>query len=90
MKLQLGIVARMGPALGDVFFQNDLLRGLLILAREDHLVQVIDELEGRLVEIERRLEEATARQDVTLIARLGEEYDQTRSQLEQQLEEWGG
>ena len=56
---------------------------------EEHLVQVIDELEGRLVEIERRLEEASARQDVAVISRLGEEYDQTRSQLEQKLEEWG-
>ena len=56
---------------------------------KDDLVQVIDELEGRLVEIERRLGEASARQDVAVIARLGEEYDQTRSQLEQKLEEWG-
>ena len=52
-------------------------------------VQVIGELEGRLAEIERRLEEASVRQDVASIARLGEEYDHTRSQLEQKLEEWG-
>ena len=55
---------------------------------EEDLVQVIDELEGRLVEIERRLQEASERQDVAVIAHLGEEYDQTRSQLEQKLEEW--
>ena len=41
-------------------------------------------------QIERRLEEASGRQDVAVIARLGEEYDQTRSQLEQKLEEWEG
>jgi len=56
---------------------------------KDDLDQVIDELEGRLVDIERRLEEASARQDMAVIARLGEEYDQTQSQLEQKLEEWG-
>ena len=56
---------------------------------EDNLVRVIDELEARLAEIELRLEEASTRQDVAVIARLGEEYDQTRSQLEQKLEEWG-
>ena len=61
-----------------------------LASREDALVKVIDELEVRLAEIERRLEAASARQDVAVIARLGEEYEQTRSQLEQKLEEWGG
>ena len=56
---------------------------------KEDLVPVIEDLEGRLAEIERRLEEASARQDVAVIATLGEEYDQTRSQLEQKLEEWG-
>ena len=66
----------------------------LLSLREDlvkeNLVQAIDELEGRLADIERRLDEASAGQDVAVIARLGEEYDQTRAQLEQKLVEWGG
>ena len=55
----------------------------------DDQVEAIDELEKRLIDIERRLAEASGRLDVSVIARLGEEYDQTRSQLEQKLEEWG-
>ena len=66
------------------------LASLKLASLNEALVQVIDELEGRLVKIERRLEKASERQDVALIAQLGEEYDQTRSELEQKLEEWGG
>ena len=54
----------------------------------EDLVQVIDDLEKRMIGIERRLEEASARQDVAVIAQLGEEYEQTRSQLEQKLAQW--
>lgn len=54
----------------------------------EDLVQVIDDLEKRMIGIERRLEEASARQDVAVIAQMGEEYEQTRSQLEQKLAQW--
>ena len=57
---------------------------------EEDLVKVIDELEERLVKIERRLELASGRQDVEAISQLGAEYEQTRSELEQKLEQWGG
>ena len=59
-----------------------------LASRKEDLVPAINELEGRLVEIEQELEEASARQDVAVIAQLGEEYDQIRSQLEQIMEEW--
>ena len=58
--------------------------------KEDLIVKVIDDLERRLAEIEGSLQEASARQDVASVASLGEEYEQTRSQLEQKMKEWGG
>ena len=58
--------------------------------KDDLLVKIIDDLERRLVEIEGSLQDASASQDVAAISSLGEEYDQTRSQLDQKLKEWGG
>ena len=39
--------------------------------------------------IERLLEQASGRQDVEAISRLGEEYELTRSELEQKMDRWG-
>jgi ATP-binding cassette subfamily F protein 3 len=50
--------------------------------------QIITELEDRLQEIERQLEAASEAQDVATIARLGEEHEQTRVQLEEKWSEW--
>ena len=52
--------------------------------------QIITELEDRLQEIERQLEAASEAQDVATIARLGEEHEQTRVQLDEKWSEWTG
>ena len=52
--------------------------------------QIITELEGRLQEIERQLEAASEAQDVADITRLGEEHEQTRSQIDANWLEWTG
>jgi len=57
---------------------------------EEDPVLAIDKLEARLVKIERLLEQASGRQDVEAISRLGEEYELTRSELDQKLEQWRG
>ena len=51
--------------------------------------EAIAALESRLAEIERGLELASERQDVSRIAELGAEYDKTQTLLEQALSEWG-
>ena len=56
---------------------------------EEDPVLAIDKLESRLVEIERLLEQASGRQDVEAISRLGEEYELTRSELAQKMDRWG-
>jgi ATP-binding cassette, subfamily F, member 3 len=50
--------------------------------------QIITELEDRLQEIERQLAAASEAQDVATIARLGEEHEHTRVQLEEKWSEW--
>ena len=55
--------------------------------RIDH-EQVISELESRLSQIERELETASERLDVEEVARLGEEHNKTRSQLDQAWQAW--
>ena len=51
--------------------------------------QIIHDLESRLTQLESDLESASARRQVAEIARLGEEYTQTQSRLEQAWNDWG-
>jgi ATP-binding cassette subfamily F protein 3 len=60
------------------------------IARSVDNAQIITELEERLQEIERQLEAASEIQDVPTIARLGEEHEETRSQIEKKWVEWAG
>lgn len=50
---------------------------------------IIGELEKRLAEIDVALREATERQSVAEIARLGAEYAETQARLEEAWREWG-
>ncbi len=50
--------------------------------------QVIPALEEVLRDLERQLEEASQRQDIAQIARLGEEYARTQARLQKAWEEW--
>ena len=59
-------------------------------ALDEHLMRIIDDLENRINEIQLQLEEASERRDLEMIARLGQEYDRTRAQLDEKLAEWGG
>ncbi len=52
--------------------------------------EIIAELEGRLARIESRLEDATRRQDVDAITKLGKEYNMVQSKLETMWERWTG
>jgi ATP-binding cassette subfamily F protein 3 len=51
--------------------------------------QIIAELEAKLSQLERQLEKASVKQDINEVARLGQEYNETQSQLEQAWREWG-
>jgi predicted S18 family serine protease len=57
---------------------------------EELLLQAIAKLESRMVEIEGELEQAAQDQDLTAVANLGQEYEETESELERTLEKWGG
>ena len=50
--------------------------------------KTIAELEDRLARVERELQAASERQDVEQVARLGEEYDKIRAELERAWEAW--
>lgn len=50
--------------------------------------QVIPALEEALRDLERQLEEATTRQDIAEITRLGEEHARTQARLQKAWEEW--
>ena len=52
--------------------------------------QLIADLEARLVKVEGDLDEASKRQDVDEVARLGDEHNQIRAQLEEAWSAWGG
>ncbi len=52
-------------------------------------MRIIDGLENRLIEIQSQLEEASERRDLEMIARIGQEYDRTKAQLDEKLAEWG-
>jgi ATP-binding cassette subfamily F protein 3 len=54
------------------------------------LEQLISDLESRMNEIEKALASASEKQDVPEITRLGEEYSNTQSRLEQVLGKWMG
>jgi ATP-binding cassette subfamily F protein 3 len=56
--------------------------------RAPDLSQVIANLEAKLAELERQLEVASENQDVNAIARLGEEHNTTRLELEQRWQDW--
>jgi ATP-binding cassette subfamily F protein 3 len=51
--------------------------------------QIITELEAALRDIEQGLASASERQDVEEIARLGQEYDETRARLDAAWDAWG-
>lgn len=57
---------------------------------EPNLEQLISDLESRMNEIEKALALASEKQDVPEITRLGEEYNNTQSRLEQALGKWMG
>ena len=59
-------------------------------ALDEHLIRIIDGLENRMIEIQMQLEEASERRELETIARIGQEYDRTKAQLDQKLAEWGG
>ena len=59
-------------------------------ALDEHLMRIIDGLENRIKEIQLQLEEASDRRDLEMIARIGQEYDLTKAQLDEKLAEWGG
>jgi ATP-binding cassette subfamily F protein 3 len=61
-----------------------------VRAAEAEKERAITDLETRLEAIERELEEASERQDVVEIARLGREHGDTQGNLERRLAEWGG
>jgi ATP-binding cassette subfamily F protein 3 len=50
--------------------------------------QVIADLEARLARLERELQAATESRDIGKIGRLGQEYDDTRAQLDRAWEVW--
>jgi ATP-binding cassette subfamily F protein 3 len=56
---------------------------------DEHLMRVIEDLEVRLAEILSQLEEASEQRDLETIARVGQEYDSTKTQLDEKLEQWG-
>ena len=56
---------------------------------DEHLMRIIDGLEIRIMEIQLQLEEASERRDREMIARIGQEYDRTKAQLDEKLAEWG-
>ena len=58
--------------------------------REELMLSAIDGLEKKLADVENRLETAAQDQDLTAVASLGQEYDETRAELERKLEEWIG
>ena len=58
-------------------------------ALDEHLMRIIDGLEIRIMEIQLQLEEASERRDREMIARIGQEYDRTKAQLDEKLAEWG-
>ena len=58
--------------------------------REELMLQAIAKLEGRMAELEGRLQAASLDQDLAEIARLGQEYDETQAELARKFEEWGG
>jgi len=58
--------------------------------REELMLNAIDGLEKKLADVENRLEMAAQDQDLTAVASLGQEYDETRAELERKLEEWIG
>ena len=58
-------------------------------AHDEHLMRIIDGLENRIKEIQLQLEEASDRRDLEMIARIGQEYDLTKAQLDEKLAEWG-
>ena len=58
--------------------------------REELMLNAIDGLEKKLADVENRLETAAQDQDLTAVASLGQEYDETRAELERKLEEWIG
>ena len=59
-------------------------------ALDEYLMRIIDGLENRLIEIQLQLEEASERRDLEMIARIGQEYDRTKAQLDEKLAEWTG
>ena len=59
-------------------------------ALEEYLMRIIDGLENRLIEIQLQLEDASMRHDLDMIARVGQEYDRTKAQLDEKLDQWGG
>ena len=58
--------------------------------REELMLNAIDGLETKLADVETRLETAAQDQDLAAVASLGQEYEETRAELERKLEEWGG
>ena len=59
-------------------------------AADEHMIRIIDGLETRLLEIQLELEEASEQRDLELIASKGEEYDRTKTELDEKLAVWGG
>ena len=58
--------------------------------REELMLQAIAKLEGRMADLESRLEASSLAQNLEDIAKLGREYDETQAELERKLQEWGG
>ena len=59
-------------------------------ALDEYLIRIIDGLENRLIEIQFELEQASEQRDVDMITRIGQEYDRTKSELDEKLAQWGG
>jgi ATP-binding cassette subfamily F protein 3 len=57
-------------------------------ARTEQVEKAILELETRLSELEQQLQEASERQGVAEIARLGKEYEEARARLEETWSKW--
>ncbi len=55
----------------------------------DLLIGIIEGLEERLIQIQLELEGASERRDVESIARIGQDYDRTKAELEEKLAQWG-
>jgi ATP-binding cassette subfamily F protein 3 len=55
---------------------------------KEDLAQTIAGLESKLQEIERQLEVASSKQDLSAIARLGVEHNQVQEELDRKWEEW--